>query len=551
MTITAQPHALRSPRPGLQEFSRRDLHIRLRSYQLEAGQAVLDSIKERAGRTIVVLFARQSGKDELSAILKAYLLARLAHREVGIVEVNPTFKPQTINAMARLEKRLRNNPSTRKTWRKRSDFIRYVGRAEVSFLSGDEEANVVGAVASLLLIVNEAQDVAPAVYDHKFVPMAASTHATRLLLGTAWTSHTLLAREARAARIAEQRDGIRRVFMYDANDVRLILPAYGAHVDEQVQRLGRGHPLIRTQYFNEEIDAQAGMFTPARRAMMACDAPTPAPPNAGPASRAFNDPRPAFGPDGRRAEGAGRPIVFSLDVAGQDEAAFHNPEEQLLRNPGRDSVTLTIASVDLSELNTLQAPIFRILQRMQWTGLNHLAVFARLAALADQWHPQHIIVDATGVGEGLWAMLDKRYPTRVLPVKFSAQKKSEIGYRYLAMIETGRVRDCAHGGVTPPVGVPDSRESGTTDPRSGDSPSRADVDRQYAACISEVLPGPQKLMRWGVPEGTRDDDGSLIHDDILLADALLAETDALPWISHSPTLIIRPKDPLDEMSRIR
>ena len=85
----------------------------------------------------------------------------------------------------------------------------------------------------------------------------------------------------------------------------------------------------------------------------------------------------------------------------------------MLRNPGRDAVTLTIASVDLSALDTLQAPIFRILQRFQWTGLNHLAVFARLAALADQWRPQHIIVDATGVGEGLWAMLDKRYPTRV------------------------------------------------------------------------------------------------------------------------------------------
>ena len=36
-------------------------------------------------------------------------------------------------------------------------------------------------------------------------------------------------------------------------------------------------------------------------------------------------------------------------------------------------------------------------------------------------------------------------------------------------------------------------------------------------------------MRWGVPEGTRDEDGDLIHDDIVLADALLAEADALPW----------------------
>ncbi len=144
-----------------------------------------------------------------------------------------------------------------------------------------------------------------------------------------------------------------------------------------------------------------------------------------------------------RRNGEGRaPIVFTLDVAGQDEATFHNPEEQVLRNPGRDAVSLTIAAVDLSEMGTLQAPIFRILQREQWTGLNHLAVFGKLIALADQWGPQYIVIDATGVGEGLWAMLDKRYPTRILPVKFSAQKKSELGYRFLAMIETGRLRDC-------------------------------------------------------------------------------------------------------------
>lgn len=498
---------------SLAGYARHFLGIRLRPYQLEAAQAVLDSIHAKAGRSIVILFARQSGKDELSAVLKAYLLVRFRVKERGIVEVNPTYKPQTINAIARLEDRLRIHPALRTMWRKRSDFIRRVGRAQVTFLSGDAKANVVGAVASLLLIVNEAQDVDPAVYDRNFAPMAASTNATRLFLGTAWTSHTLLSRELRHARQAEQADGIRRVYTYDADDVRRIVPAYGAHVDGQIARLGRGHPLIKTQYFNEEIDAQAGMFTPARRAMMRCDCdgPTPVLPLKGQA------------------------LVFTLDVAGQDEATFHNPEEQMLRNPGRDAVTLTIAAVDLSTLRVLQAPIFRILQRRQWTGLNHLAVFARLAALADQWRPQYIVIDATGVGEGLWAMLDSRYPGRVLPVKFSAQKKSEIGYRFLAMIETGRVRDCSEDAP----GLPADPASAVT---------RETVDRQYAGCVSEVLMGPQHTMRWGVPEGRRDENGELIHDDLVMADALLAEVDALDWRLPGKTLIVEPKDPLEEMS---
>ena len=95
-----------------------------------------------------------------------------------------------------------------------------------------------------------------------------------------------------------------------------------------------------------------------------------------------------------------------------------------------------------STLATLQAPTYRVVQRMQWTGLNHLVVFGKLKALVDQWRPQHIVIDATGVGEGLWAMLEKAAPMKVIPVKFSAEKKSEIGYRFISLIETGRFRDC-------------------------------------------------------------------------------------------------------------
>ena len=49
--------------------------------------------------------------------------------------------------------------------------------------------------------------------------MAASTNATRVFWGTAWTSRTLLARELRAAREAEREDGAKRVFIMTADDV--------------------------------------------------------------------------------------------------------------------------------------------------------------------------------------------------------------------------------------------------------------------------------------------------------------------------------------------
>jgi hypothetical protein len=188
-----------------------------------------------------------------------------------------------------------------------------------------------------------------------------------------------------------------------------------------------------------------------------------------------------------------------------------------LGNPGRDSTTLTIVAIDLSTLETLKRPAYRVLARHAWTGQNHLAVFGSLKNLVEQWKPAHIVIDATGVGEGLWAMLDRFFPTRVIPVKFTAQEKSEIGWRFLSIIETGRFHD----------------------PNPSD-----EVRLQYSRCISEILPGPAKNLRWGVPDGTRGPDGELIHDDYILADSLTAILDRLEWSIPFEPFLIHPPDPL-------
>lgn len=476
-------------------FTSRAGGIKMRPYQLAPAKAILNSIIHKSGHTIVLIISRQAGKDEVLANLLSYLVILFAHREVGIVVVNPTYKPQTINAIMRLENRLNANLLTKSMWKKRSDYMRMIGQAVVSFLSGDAAANVVGAVASLLLVINEAQDITPAKYDKDFAPMVASTNATRLIVGTTWTSRTLLAREEDAAREAEKADGIKRVFIYDAKDVRKIVPAYGKFVDSEIAKLGREHPLIKTQYFCERIDSQAGMFNASRRALMIGDQP------------AHETPQEGF------------IYAFLVDVAGQDEAVM-NLDEVGARNPGRDQLTLDIVTIDLSQLDILQAPIYRTVKRMAWTGENHISVFGKINSFWSTWNPQYMVIDATGVGEGLWAMFDKAHPTRVLPIKFSQQVKSEIGYGYLAIINTGRFRDCC--------------------------PS-PEVDKQYEACVSEILIGPLHTMRWSVPDGTRDQDGLLIHDDWVVTDAMTAVLDKLEWSIAFPTTIIDAEDPLTNM----
>jgi len=54
-----------------------------------------------------------------------------------------------------------------------------------------------------------------------------------------------------------------------------------------------------------------------------------------------------------------------------------------------------------------------------------------------------------------------------------------------------------------------------------------------------------------VPDGTRGPDGQLVHDDFLLADALVARLDELDRSIRFGRSIIRTKDPLDELARTK
>ena len=49
--------------------------LKLRQYQVEVANAVVDSVVNQRGLTFVVIFPRQSGKNELQAQLESYLLA--------------------------------------------------------------------------------------------------------------------------------------------------------------------------------------------------------------------------------------------------------------------------------------------------------------------------------------------------------------------------------------------------------------------------------------------------------------------------------------------
>src|SRR5579884_3130771 len=107
----------------------------LRPYQAECARAVARSVLRGEGKTFTVMFARQMGKNETSALLEAYLLALFAGRGGSMVKAAPSFKPQIVNSILRLKDMLNRHPLTRTRWAPQFGYMVRVGHANIAFLS--------------------------------------------------------------------------------------------------------------------------------------------------------------------------------------------------------------------------------------------------------------------------------------------------------------------------------------------------------------------------------------------------------------------------------
>ena len=501
--------------------------IHLRSYQLEAANAIVDSVLQQQGLSIVVMFPRQSGKNMLQAQLEVYLMALLGRQGAEMVKLSPTYQPQSLNAMRRLETALQANYLTHGQWHKSAGNHYRFKNAHLTFLSAAPGSNIVGATASTLLQLDEAQDIGIEKYDKQIAPMAASTNATRVFWGTAWTGQTLLARELRAARQAEAKDGIRRVFHMSAEEVRAEVPAYGLFVDEQVARLGRSHPMVRSQFFSEEIDFANGLFTPARLSLMQGNHLT------------LTEPEP------------GKIYAMLVDLAGEDEqvrqGGFSTETSENLANPNRDATAVTLVEVDLSLMDEVLPgkPRYRVVQRYLWQGEKHSTLYQRLYHLAQHWDVEKMVVDASGVGAGVCSFLRDRLGERVIPLTFNRQVKSRLGWGFLAVIDTGRFQDfrSVHNNYS---------ETGQGNPLAWQMMNEQErlqalFQRQLQAVNCEASIGPERWLKWSVPEGTSDPMGGLLHDDLVISAAMTAILDEQEWHLSLPPQIIQASDPLKEM----
>jgi hypothetical protein len=249
--------------------------------------------------------------------------------------------------------------------------------------------------------------------------MRAANNATALYIGTVRTTSDALWLKKTELQQLQQTDGLQRVWILHPDTVIADNPNYGRFLKSKITRFGRDHPIIASEYFNEPIHGEGGLFDRRRRQLML-----------GHHSRHF-EPDPAV------------TYLATLDVAGQDESAVDPIAE--LANPGRDYTVATVFEANLDDDNALHYHAVDIFvdhgsrHFQDHPGRPQLA--QRLLAWLELWNIRHLVADQSGVGAGLVSWLTAKLGReKVSPYTFTPSSKALLGSRFITCIETGRFK---------------------------------------------------------------------------------------------------------------
>src|SRR5207247_6224240 len=107
-------------------------------------------------------------------------------------------------------------------------------------------------------------------------------------------------------------------------------------------------------------------------------------------------------------------------------------EDEVLRSiqPRRDSTAVAIAQVTWKSDLGYPEPHLLVRKFYWWTGRKHRELVPQLVDLLKNiWPCQAIVVDATGIGQGIASLLVGAMGSdRVHPFTFTAVSKSDLGY---------------------------------------------------------------------------------------------------------------------------
>jgi len=376
--------------------------------QVEGITLIEQHIRNRSGKVITIRSARQTMKNECSAMVQLRALTLFRSRGGTYVRTAPTWKPQILNSKLRLERFLAMDPLIGGRYTVREGNIVQCGRAMVQFLSADRSSNVVGATADIALDVDEAHKVDRGKFDEDFLPMTAFKNVPTVLWGVAADKRDLLYEY----RQHNEEQDPRLNLQYPAHVWCELNLSYAKHYQEQVSRLGSDHPVILTQYDLRDVDAVGGYLKDHHLMKLL-----------------------SGDHDRCRAPLDFETYVIGVDIAGEDEE--ESEARVRVESPRRDSTVAIVAAVDAGS-SVHDLPAVRVRDIYWWTGRALGDQQEDLLAMIELWKPLRVVVDARGIGEQLAGYLKRRVPS-VRPYKADLNSVSEDCYRLLSFLNAGQL----------------------------------------------------------------------------------------------------------------
>lgn len=365
----------------------------LRGPQAEIIRRVEEHVARHEGGVMTILSSRQTGKNELAAVLqRRHLWRRQFSRYIASwIRTAPTYKPQIVNSKKRLREILQADSKWRiqypsfegKRLEREEGYIWKVGNASVEFISSGPNANVVGATASECLDMDEAHKVEKAKFDEDFAPFTASTNAATLLWGVAANGLDTI----EWYRQRNEEEGRPDLNLYFPCEVWMdVLPEYRAHVEGRIRMLGYDHPIVKTQYRLVKVEAEGRYISPTNaRGLLS-----------GEHERQLK-PRP-----GSRYEAV-------IDIAAGNED--FNPENVM---EGEEQTTTDSTIVWIYEVTGELAengifPMINIVQGHWMTGVDLPMAEQEIREILAFWRVERATVDAIGVGRQIAESLESLY----------------------------------------------------------------------------------------------------------------------------------------------
>lgn len=364
----------------------------LRGLQAEIVKKVEKHIARHDGEVMPVRQSRQTGKNEVSAVMhRRHLWKRQFYNDPQIwIRTAPTKVPQIVNSKKRLDTLLNLSPSNiiqfpifrNSKLQKKEGYIYQLGNASVEFMSSGDQANVVGGTATVCLDMDEAHKVTKEKFDEDFAPMAADQSAAILLWGVAADGHDLI------SFYREHNESIGR------KDLNLDYPCdlwmeenarYARHVEARVKALGYDHPIIKTQYRLINVAAEGNFLSPKQvRSLLS--------------GHHEREPKPI----GRNR------YEMLIDIAASNEENIENVLEGDADSKTDSTVVWIYKVLDIVTDNGI-FPYIQIVNMYWYTGANLPAQEKEITELIEFWKISKVTVDAIGVGRQMAESLVEKF----------------------------------------------------------------------------------------------------------------------------------------------